>query len=74
MTVGNFKVFAFNEYRKIHFLTQAELAKYLGLDQSTISNLETGCRRLDATKVARVSSLTGISKHDLRPDLFEKKD
>jgi transcriptional regulator with XRE-family HTH domain len=63
---------ALSQYRKSKDLTQNELAEFLNFDQSTISNLENGRRRLDATKVKRVSELTGIPKHALRPDLYEE--
>ena len=72
MTDGNIRVKALSEYRKLQHMTQDELAEFLDLDQSTISNLENGRRRLDATKVKKVSELTGIPKHELRPDLYEE--
>lgn len=71
MTIGNNKLLVLSEYRKNRNLTQLELAEILGIDQSMISFLENGRRRLDPTKVKQVSLLTGIPKHELRPDLFE---
>ena len=72
MTIGNFWLVALKDFRRKHQLTQHELADMLEVDQSTISFLENGRRKLDPTKVKQVSEITGISKHDLRPDLFEK--
>ncbi|AEH16310.1 MULTISPECIES: helix-turn-helix transcriptional regulator [Shewanella] len=72
MTIGNCGLVALKDFRRKHQLTQHELADMLEVDQSTISFLENGRRKLDPTKVKQVSEITGISKHDLRPDLFEK--
>lgn len=72
MTIGNCGLVALKDFRRKHRLTQHELADMLEVDQSTISFLENGRRKLDPTKVKQVSEITGISKHDLRPDLFEK--
>ncbi|PSU44270.1 XRE family transcriptional regulator [Photobacterium frigidiphilum] len=66
------KLIELKNYRYKNSLTQLELGEILDMEQGTISNLENGRRRLDATKVKRVSELTGISKHELRPDLYEE--
>lgn len=60
------------QFRRRRNLTQIELGEILDMEQGTISNLENGRRRLDATKVKKVSELTGIPKHELRPDLYEE--
>lgn len=66
------KLIELKNYRYKNSLTQLELGEILDMEQGTISNLENGRRRLDATKVKRVSELTGIPKHALRPDLYEE--
>ncbi|XPP88640.1 helix-turn-helix domain-containing protein (plasmid) [Photobacterium leiognathi subsp. mandapamensis] len=66
MTIGNNKFVPLSEFRKKAKLTQQELADPLGIDQSMISFLENGRRRLDPTKVKQVSLLTSISKCELR--------
>ncbi|GIU42776.1 hypothetical protein TUM4438_10120 [Shewanella sairae] len=62
----------FTEYRKKNQLTQIELAEMLDLNQSMVSFLENGHRKLDPRKVKAVSKITGIPKHELRPDLYEE--
>ncbi|WP_394230570.1 helix-turn-helix domain-containing protein [Shewanella colwelliana] len=61
-------------YREKFSLTQVDLGELLGFKQGTIANLENGRRKLDATKVKHVSDITGIPKHQLRPDLFEREN
>lgn len=73
MTNGNYGLVVLKKYRKQHQLTQHELGEMLEVDQSTISFLENGRRKLDPKKVKQVSEITGLSKHELRPDLFEKE-
>lgn len=52
-------------------LSQAELANLLGVGRPTVFRWESGARRIDDSKVAHVSSVTGIPKAELRPDLAE---
>lgn len=46
----------------------AALADRLGVNKSTVSRWSRG--RIPAEWVGRVSQETGISRHDLRPDIF----
>lgn len=48
---------------------QASLASCLGVTQQTISYWRTK-GRVPAEYVAKVEAATGISRHDLRPDIF----
>ena len=52
-------------------ITQDALAKELGVHPLTISRWETGERKIDAARLAKISEVTGIAKRDLRPDLAE---
>lgn len=49
------------------------LAKALGVHPSFISQLITGRRRLPLSYCQKIEELYGISKHDLRPDVFGAK-
>lgn len=47
--------------------TAANLA---GVSLPTWSRWETGGRQIPASRVLDVEKLTGVSRHDLRPDVF----
>lgn len=49
-------------------------AKMVGRSQGNISQLITGGRVLPAEHVLLVESQTGISRHDLRPDLYPREN
>lgn len=57
-------------FRLKNNLTQVEMGELLGMSQGAICNVEGGRRAIGATSVARISQLTGLSKNELRPDLF----
>ena len=59
-------------YREKFSLTQSDLGEIINLGQGSISNVERGRRKLDPLQVKKISEITGISKHELRPDLFDK--
>lgn len=44
------------------------LAKELGINSQAISQWE----RVPASRVGRISAITGMTPHEIRPDLFEK--
>lgn len=53
-------------------LSQAELARQLGVARPTVNRWENGERQIDVDLVRGVSAKTGIPARDLRPDLAEK--
>lgn len=56
-------------FRMAHGLSQADLAKKLGVDGSgTISKWEN--KRVPAERVLDVSRVTGIPPHRIRPDIY----
>lgn len=55
-------------------LTQIEMAKFLGMSQGAICNIESGRRKIGAKALSKISLLTGITKSKLRPDLFDEND
>lgn len=46
-------------------ISQTELARRVGLDQSVISRIERNERRIDALELVKISSALGLSLHDL---------
>lgn len=53
-------------------LTQAEAAKLLKADQSSVSRWSSGKAKVPPEKVSFVSEVTGIPPHELRPDVFRE--
>ncbi|MDQ0305303.1 transcriptional regulator [Ancylobacter polymorphus] len=45
----------------------------VGVSLPTWSRWETGRRRVPAERVLDVERITGISRHDLRPDLYPRE-
>jgi DNA-binding XRE family transcriptional regulator len=59
------------DYRRLKGLSQMDLASKFGLKGSgTISKWENG--RIPAECVLKVSAVTGIAPHVLRPDIYPK--
>jgi transcriptional regulator with XRE-family HTH domain len=58
------------KYRKANNLTQEALARELGLTKATISRYESGDRKPSVKHIVRIESSTGISRYDLRPDIY----
>jgi transcriptional regulator with XRE-family HTH domain len=58
-------------FRASRNLTQAELAARLGVKRETVARWESGARRIDHGRLARVAKATGIPEGVLRPDLAE---
>lgn len=50
------------QLRKASRITQEQLAKYLGLDQSMITKLENGTRNLNITLIEKICNLFGCSE------------
>jgi DNA-binding transcriptional regulator YdaS (Cro superfamily) len=49
---------------------QVALAKLLGVNPSLISQWVTGRLKVAARHVLTIETATGVSRHDLRPDVF----
>lgn len=47
-----------------------DAAREVGVALPTWSRWETGARRVPGGRVLDVERITGISRHDLRPDIF----
>lgn len=55
-------------------LSQAGLAKKLGVARLTVLRWETGERKIDPSKIPTVTERTGIPAKELRPDLIEEHE
>jgi len=55
-------------------LSQAGLAKMLGVNRLTILRWEGGERKIDPDRLSGVAEKTGIPAKDLRPDLIEQHE
>lgn len=64
---------AIKSYRQHLGLTQAELARQIGLTQGFIGHCETGRKRPSAETAIRIEQAThgSLTRAALRPDLFE---
>lgn len=51
-------------------MTQQEIADRLNVTKATVCKWQLG--RVPADKVLKVEDTTGISRHDLRPDLYPR--
>jgi DNA-binding transcriptional regulator YdaS (Cro superfamily) len=59
------------QYRKGAQVSQEGLASIFGVKKSTVCKWER--RRVPAERVLDVERVTGISRHDLRPDLYPRE-
>lgn len=53
--------------------SQSEMARALGVTQPTIWHWLNKSRRVPAEYVLKVEEKTGVSRHDLRPDLYPRE-
>lgn len=53
---------------------QSATARLLSVDQSTVHEWLRSGRLLPAEHVLKVECATGISRHDLRPDIYPRED
>ena len=60
------------ERRQRSGLTQSELAKKLGLTQSTVSKFERGDRRLDVIQLRTICAQLGVSLSEFVADLEKR--
>jgi DNA-binding transcriptional regulator YdaS (Cro superfamily) len=49
------------------------LAADLGIDVRYLWQMATGRRRIPAERVLPIEAITGISRHDLRPDIYPRE-
>lgn len=54
--------------------SQSALARMLGVSQAAVSKWDRLGKHLPADHVLRVEELTGVSRHDLRPDLYPRDE
>lgn len=52
--------------------SQAALAEKLGVGQTAISNWIRKTGRVPAERVLALEAISGVSRHDLRPDLYPR--
>ncbi|KAF0111569.1 MAG: hypothetical protein FD163_2513 [Hyphomonadaceae bacterium] len=52
--------------------SQAAMAKSLGVDQTTISKRLQSSKEVGAEWVLTIEVDTGVSRHDLRPDIYPR--
>ncbi|CAN0473640.1 unnamed protein product [Phaeothamnion confervicola] len=55
-------------------LSQAELARALGVSRLTVTRWEAGERKIGPSKILAVTEKTGIPAKELRPDLIEEHE
>jgi transcriptional regulator with XRE-family HTH domain len=59
------------KYRLDHKLTQEQLAEQLGISKASVCRFESGVRKPSVKRVDKITELTGIPRHELRPDVWE---
>lgn len=63
----------FKSWREAKGLSISEAAEQAGVNHSTWFRWENGTLSVGAKSVIAVEAATGISRHDLRPDVFGPK-
>ena len=58
------------DYRQERGLSMLEMAKLLGVAESTARSLENGTRRITPDRAIEIENALGISRRELCPDLF----
>lgn len=58
------------QFRTEKDMSLAALAEKVGRTKTQLSRWETGQRRIPAELVPKLSTLTGIPPHELRPDIY----
>ena len=66
---------AIKRYMTRHSLTQKDFAKIVRVQQSMVSQWLSGTRPMGAERAVEIEKRTNgeIKRHDLRPDIFEKR-
>ena len=62
---------ALSLYIQKEAITQASLAAQLGISPSTLSLILSGARQPGVALTKKIEAITGIPRHDLRPDIYE---
>lgn len=57
-------------FRKDRRVKAGDLARRLNVDRTTLHRYESGKLTIPAERVLEIERLTGISRYDLRPDVF----
>lgn len=52
--------------------SQQAFAELIGVSQPTVSRMLNQSKRIPAEYVLRVEAATGVSRHDLRPDIYPR--
>lgn len=58
------------DWRLKQGLSCAEIAKKLGVAETTVRSLENGHRPITAERAVAIENVIGIPRHALRPDLY----
>lgn len=61
------------EYIEAGRITQSQLAAAVGVSPSMVWQWRTGHRPIAAERVLAIEAATGISRHDLRPDIYPRE-
>lgn len=64
---------ALRDYRKANELSAAEVAKKLGVAESTLRSYENGTREVDGDTAVLIENRLGIPREDIRSDLFRRE-
>jgi len=54
--------------------SQSELARQIGVAQASVWKMLHKAHRASAEFVLKIEAATGVSRHDLRPDLYPRED
>lgn len=59
------------DYRHSRGLSCEEMARLLGVAESTVRSLENGTRRIAAERAVAIERAIGIPRHELCPEIFQ---
>lgn len=62
------------EHRKAIEITQDELAQHVGLERTSLTNIESGNQRVQLHTLYAIGNRLGCSLSDLLPDEFQPED
>lgn len=61
------------DWRASAKMSAEDAARQANVSLPTWSRWETGARRVPAERVVEIARVTGISRHELRPDLYPQE-